>query len=251
VDLAAAGSTGVGPTKKTGGFLRRGQGRGAAGTQWKSQRPDAACSGLLAFLRGTGTDYHGRRLQDILEWDFDQMERVHDYVQWVFPTDEASRHNARAPLLTLEMQQTICRDEELRAALRRSLRKFCAFLGLEVLELDEGGERPRAVVRRGPDFDARAPVCWQTRGRGNHNWLRLSRVLRCLRLVGLDDEAAALLACLESLHAEGVHCSAALPHWRERAAVVPVWRRSPGEAGMQAAPTAGDAAAPGAAAPAA
>lgn len=225
--------------KKPGGFLRRGQGRGATGAQQKSQRPDAACGGLLAFLRGTGTDNHGRRLEDILEWDFDQMEKVHDYVQWIFPTDESSRYNSRVPLLTSELQRTARDDPEIRAAVRRALRKFCSFLGLEMVELD--GE-PYLLVRKSPEFDARAPVCWHTRGKGNHNWLRISRALHCLRLVGMDDEAAALLACLENLHAEGVRCAASLPFWRKRAATVPAWRRPSSTGEVASAPKEAEAA---------
>mmetsp|Transcript_54989 Transcript_54989/g.160476 ORF Transcript_54989/g.160476 Transcript_54989/m.160476 type:complete len:314 (-) Transcript_54989:121-1062(-) len=227
--------TAASPSKPATGsprkFLRRGSGRGAAGTQQPSQRPDVACGGLLAFLRGTGTDLYGRRLEEILEWDFGQMERVHNYIQWIFPTDEPSHYNARAPVLTPELQRAVRDEPELRAALGRSLRRFCAFLGLEVAEAAGGSG---LSVRAGPGFGERAEVCWRTRGRGNHNWLRISRVLHCLRLAGMDEEAAALLACLEELHDEGVRCGAALLHWRSRAATMPAWRRCPSSEGQPA-----------------
>eukprot|EP00913_Durusdinium_trenchii_P025553 g23984.t1 len=46
---------------------------------------------LYRFLRGEDRDdVQGRTLDKILLWRDDQLEAVHDYVQWIFPTDEAS-----------------------------------------------------------------------------------------------------------------------------------------------------------------
>lgn len=212
-------------------FLRRGQGRGATGAQLVSSPTDAACAGILPFLRGTGTDHRGRWLEEILEWDFERMERVHDYIQWLFPTDESSRFNARAPLLTHELQLAVQQEPSLQVPVGRALRKFCAFLGLEVL-----GEQGSLTVQKSADFELRSPNCWETRGRGrNHNWLRISRVLHCLRLMGMDEEATALMACLESLHVEGIPLHSAMGHWRERVATVPNWRKEQASAPTAAA----------------
>ena len=38
-------------------------------------------------------------------------QAVHDYVQWIFPTDEASMFNSQAPLLSPGLQ-AICRKDE-------------------------------------------------------------------------------------------------------------------------------------------
>mmetsp|Transcript_128663 Transcript_128663/g.274611 ORF Transcript_128663/g.274611 Transcript_128663/m.274611 type:complete len:279 (-) Transcript_128663:12-848(-) len=203
--------------KKAHAFLRRSSGRGVTGAQQTSKRPDSKSAGLLPFLRGTGTDSHGRTLEEILDWDFERMEKVHDYVQWIFPTDERSRHNLSSPLLTPGLQQILRRDPALQATLRRCLQKFSAFLGLEWY--GGTGDLP-LTVRKADHFESRYEVCWHTRFGGNHNWLRISRVLHCLRLAGMAEEAAALLARLEALHAEGVPCDSAMKHWRARAAVV-------------------------------
>eukprot|EP00746_Dinoflagellata_sp_MGD_P097039 gnl/MRDRNA2_/MRDRNA2_38902_c0_seq1.p1 gnl/MRDRNA2_/MRDRNA2_38902_c0~~gnl/MRDRNA2_/MRDRNA2_38902_c0_seq1.p1 ORF type:complete len:227 (-),score=47.24 gnl/MRDRNA2_/MRDRNA2_38902_c0_seq1:132-812(-) len=165
------------PKKK---FLQRNSGRGAAGTQVRSQQPSGKEAGLLPFLKGTGVDCKDRNLDEILSWDFDRMEKVHDYVQWLFPTDEASRFNMRAPLLTVKLQQDARGDPEVQAGIRRSLAKFCSFLGLE-LKLSP------VQVLKAAHFDTRAPVCWNAgcggRG-GNHNWLHIPCVLHCLKLTG-------------------------------------------------------------------
>mmetsp|Transcript_34923 Transcript_34923/g.96461 ORF Transcript_34923/g.96461 Transcript_34923/m.96461 type:complete len:276 (-) Transcript_34923:59-886(-) len=206
------------PPKRVFGFLRRSSGRGAAGTQRRSENQHCGEElGLLAFLRGTGTDCQGRWLDEILTWDFNRMERCHDYVQWIFPTDEASRFNLRAPLLTAELASVVRGDAQALAAIRKALHKFCAFLGLEVTY-------EPLVVSKASHFEERVPVCWRGGGLmgtgGNHNWLRISRVLHCLRLVGLDAEAAALFAFLETLPQQGVKCDAAIVHWRKRNATV-------------------------------
>lgn len=202
------------PKKK---FLQRNTGRGAAGTQMRSQNSSGKEAGLLPFLKGTGVDCKDRTLDEILEWDFDRMEKVHDYVQWLFPTDESSKYNMRAPLLTVKLQQDARHDHEVRNGIRRGLVKFCSFLGLDLLDV------PPVQIQKAAHFSERAPVCWSggMGGRGgNHNWLRISRVLHCLKLVGLDNEARALMECLEGLYSEGFGRSA-IQHWRQRAATVP------------------------------
>ena len=36
-------------------------------------------------------------LEDVLQWDDEKLERTHDYIQWMFPTDQESAFNASAP----------------------------------------------------------------------------------------------------------------------------------------------------------
>jgi hypothetical protein len=43
---------------------------------------------LLAFYRGLAPDNRGRYLREILLWDDVDLEYVHDYIQWLFPTFE-------------------------------------------------------------------------------------------------------------------------------------------------------------------
>lgn len=41
-------------------------------------------SALVRFYRG-GADDRGRTLEQILAWDRDRLEAVHDDIQWIFP----------------------------------------------------------------------------------------------------------------------------------------------------------------------
>eukprot|EP00411_Alexandrium_monilatum_P010857 CAMPEP_0175328390 /NCGR_PEP_ID=MMETSP0093-20121207/75526_1 /TAXON_ID=311494 /ORGANISM="Alexandrium monilatum, Strain CCMP3105" /LENGTH=154 /DNA_ID=CAMNT_0016625429 /DNA_START=1 /DNA_END=462 /DNA_ORIENTATION=+ len=119
------------------------------------------------------------------------MEYVHDFIQWIFPTDEASKFNRHAPLLTADVVDVFLRDPEIRANLRRSFRRFLAFLGLEI----RATAQPM-TVDKAKNFNRRVPTCWQAFGfMGNHNWLRISRVLHCLGMVQMEEEQQAFNCC--------------------------------------------------------
>jgi hypothetical protein len=146
-------------------------------------------SRLIDFYRGTGTDSEGRRLDAILAWDDDRLEEVHDFIQWLFPLPELSRFNPDAPLLSAEDIATFRQDPELRAKLRRSFERILSFLGLAETA---GGE-----VVEGPNFVSRADDVWAYT---NHNWLRITRILRSLYLLGLEAEARGLYRRLADFH---------------------------------------------------
>src|SRR5262245_840829 len=59
-----------------------------------------AMSRLVDFYRGAGTDTGGRQLAEIWAWGDDDLEAVHDFIQWLFPLPEPSRFNPDAPRLT-------------------------------------------------------------------------------------------------------------------------------------------------------
>lgn len=58
---------------------------------------------IYNFFAGTGTDHAGRTIQDYLEMSNETLELLHDYIQWAFPTRNASQCQApNAPLLSAE-----------------------------------------------------------------------------------------------------------------------------------------------------
>jgi Opioid growth factor receptor (OGFr) conserved region len=142
---------------------------------------------LIRFFNG-GVDDDGRRLEEILRWDDMRLEMVHDYIQWIFPLPEASGANPLAPVLDAEAIATIRADVAMKGRLRAAFERMLEFYGF-VLEGD-------AVVE-GPRF-ATASRNWLHPG--NHNHLRLSRILRSLRVLGLENEAAALWEALRRLY---------------------------------------------------
>ena len=159
---------------------------------------------LLEFYNGTGSDNRGRRIEDVWRFSHDELEDIHDYIQWLFPLAERSDFNPDAPILdqsTIERFQT---DENLRRSLERSLEIMLSFYGFRL-----DGERivPSATFRQ-------RAANWLTPG--NHNYLRLTRILKSLSLLGLGERAAQLLDCLEGVHAdnEDVIGARTLAFWR-------------------------------------
>jgi hypothetical protein len=165
-------------------------------------------SPLSAFYRGEGHDQRGRSLADIQEFDFDELEFNHDYIQWLFPLPEPSGANPEAPVLSAGDIAAFNGDDALRRALLQSLQVMLAFYGLD-LRLD--GESIR--IERRADFDER---CHQWLARGNHNFLRISRMLRSLSLLGLGSHAMAFLECLEGIYADNATTvgSTTIGYWR-------------------------------------
>jgi hypothetical protein len=113
---------------------------------------------------------------------------VHDFIQWWFPLPEASHFNPEAPLLTDKDVAAFRSEPVLRTNLLRSFERILAFLGLAQAADGRGVE--------GANFAARAAV-WSY---PSHNWLRITRILRSLRLLGLEDQARALYDRLELYH---------------------------------------------------
>lgn len=171
------------------------------------QRADMT-SPLLEFYRGAAPDSAGRTLAAIWEWDDDRLEAVHNYIQWLFPLPEPSAFNYHAPLLTADDIAAFHRDAQLRANLRRSFERILQFFGLAMAG---------AEIVDGPNLAARIPDVW---GGQNHNWLRITRVLRCVTLLGLPDEAAALFRWLERCHQQRRFPDLAMsfPYWQEAVA---------------------------------
>jgi Opioid growth factor receptor (OGFr) conserved region len=168
-------------------------------------------SALVAFHAGTGTDDKGRTRNQILAFDDRALEEVHDYIQWLFPLPEPSRFNPDAPLLTRDDVLLFRRQPKLRASVAAALKRMLAFYGFV---RDEDGD-----VVPAPDFGDRAAHWLQPQ---NHNHLRLTRILRCLVLLGLPDEALTLYDCLEAIAEDAPELVApqTLKHWH--AAVQPL-----------------------------
>jgi Opioid growth factor receptor (OGFr) conserved region len=148
-------------------------------------------SKLLDFYRDQGTDTEGRSLGELWGWNDDELEEVHDFIQWMFPLPEPSRFNPDAPLLTGDDIAEFRSDELLQSRLRTSFERILRFLGFSWAE--DGS------VVEGPNFADRVPEIWAY---PNHSWLRITRILRSLCLLGLKSEAHSLFQRLEALYSE-------------------------------------------------
>lgn len=143
---------------------------------------------IIAFYEGSAPDDRGRFHADILRFEDDQLERVRDFIQWLFPLPERSGANPSAPRLDGTAIDEFRKRPELRAALRRSLDRMLAFYGFA---------RDSERIVRSAAFPQR---CMNWLQAGNHNHLRLTRILRSLYLLGEARAAEALSAALSEIY---------------------------------------------------
>jgi hypothetical protein len=145
-----------------------------------------------AFLEGTGTDHRGRSIDFILAFDDESLEAVHDYIQWLFPLPEPSRFNAEAPVLSAREMAAI-------AASPLARRNLLA-----------AGDRLRRFYESNSHWLVAV----------DHNHLRITRIIRSLRILVGAEEAQTFHARIEELVVAGGHpvAAEALDYWRRAAA---------------------------------
>jgi len=149
---------------------------------------------LVLFYRGEVTDSEGRRLNEIQSWEFDRLEYTHDYIQWLFPLKTRSGANPDAPVLDAAQIEAFRGDDELKKRMLKSFKIMLAFYGLRCEETKAG-----ISVSPSPEFRQRKRN-WLNPY--NHNYLRITRIITSLRLLGLEPYARAFLDCLAQVYAE-------------------------------------------------
>lgn len=145
---------------------------------------------IVAFYEGSGRDDRGRSLDDVLSFDDAALEYTHDFVQWLFPLRERSGANPTAPRLDDAAVAAFHERPELRANLQRAYDRMLAFY--------------------------RSSDQWLTPG--NHNHLRLTRMMISLRTLGLAADARELYDYVTGVAAQrGGVTNETLRYWREAA----------------------------------
>jgi Opioid growth factor receptor (OGFr) conserved region len=162
---------------------------------------------LVEFYSGRAPDHAGRFVGQIQQWPDERLEAVHDFIQWLFPLAEPSPVNPLAPVLDRETIEAFSTQPELRRSPRLSFLRMLRFYGLEV----RSGKPLR--VQPAANFDQRGANWLHP---GNHNHLRITRILKSMALLGLREEAGALLECLETIYSQhpGKISAVSLRFWR-------------------------------------
>lgn len=148
-------------------------------------------SSLLTFFLGTGTDHRDRTLSQIVQKSDCWLEETHDYIQWLCPLYVRSQFNPDAPLLT----------DEVRAAFTDSGNPDRA-----VLQQNFGSTIYRIPVFYGYSFssgsaDVSPTDEWRDRADnwltdGNHNFMRMTWMLRSMMLLGRQELTRSAQECL-------------------------------------------------------
>lgn len=128
---------------------------------------------LIDFYEETNCTPEGYYLSDIMNFSNEHLEKSHTYIQYLFPTREPSKFNQIAPSLDDETINVFRARQDLKDKVRTSLSKMIRFYG-------------------GKD--------WITPN--NHNFLRLTRILNCLREFQMVDELNYLYSELSRIYQE-------------------------------------------------
>ncbi|MBA3923276.1 MAG: hypothetical protein H0X31_16925 [Nostocaceae cyanobacterium] len=161
---------------------------------------------IVPFYLGQ-QDSAGRTIQEIWAWDFEKLEIVHNYIQWLFPLPEKSAFNHDAPIVNEEVIQAFKTDTRLRQNLQRSLSIMLEFYGLQSRETEE-----KIIIDKSQNYPTRKHE-WISLF--NHNYLRITRILKCLVIFGLSNEAQAFYKCLQQIYQEDSNNigSKTFQHW--------------------------------------
>ena len=116
---------------------------------------------LFKFLEDKSTDFRDRYISDILNFSDRDIEEKHDFIQWVFPTDEPSSIARDVPIVDDEVIILFQKSEKAQTNLKKAKDWYLGFL-----------------FRNSH---------WKKKY--DHNHLRITRVIKCLRLLLGDEEA--------------------------------------------------------------
>jgi Opioid growth factor receptor (OGFr) conserved region len=152
-------------------------------------------SRIVPFYLGEEVDAEGRMIAEIWAWDFEELECAHDYIQWLFPLTEVSAFNNDAPLVDESVIATFAENQQLRQNLLKSVVVMLIFYGWE------------GVVEATGKLSIKTSLCRQERQVEwlcpcDHNYLRITRILKCLMTFGLQQPALTFYGCLQQIYQE-------------------------------------------------
>lgn len=142
---------------------------------------------ILNFYKDQKND-KGVTLQEIWGWNDQTLENRHDFIQWLFPLKTKSQFNLTAATTDTDTIKAFQKNQNLSEKMLRSLDVMLTFYGFQ---------------RNGDQITVDSTFAQKSKNwlnQGNHNYLRISRILHSLRLHGLKGEATAFYRALEQVY---------------------------------------------------
>lgn len=176
-------------------------------------------SELIDFYKDRGNARGAGTFHQMVEcWDDQMWELNHDFIQWLFPLVNPSMFNPDAPCVTAAEVKYFRLYEPMKAKMFRAFLRFLRFVGLQCIRVDEGEysepyERFGVLVEKADFFDKKEAI-WR---HPNHNWLRITRVIASMHLMGMEAEAQALFLCICALYNEGCGSEESFSYWQKAA----------------------------------
>jgi hypothetical protein len=158
---------------------------------------------LLRFYQGEKVHPAGYVISDVWHFSYEKLEKVHDYIQWIFPTTTPSAHVYDIPILGVEEVAAFHSDQVLREGVLKSFDLMLDFYGFRRVE---------GVISPGPNFEERDRWLFPR----DHNLARVSRILESLVVLGFKGEAEMFLDALVGLpHKYRWYVVDSLPYWKK------------------------------------
>ncbi|GJN91375.1 hypothetical protein Rhopal_004396-T1 [Rhodotorula paludigena] len=167
---------------------------------YPGQRDDPAADANLRFYRNEGAARPRRsrceELQRELKGNWDELEDRHDFVQWLFPIREQGVNWSAQPLQLHEIE-AIKSDPAAMARLLESYRIILAFYGLRLVSPSTGELALADAVPAPAQENYRQR--FRNLERNWHNFLRVTRILKCLGEFDLTQHPPSFLLFLLAL----------------------------------------------------
>ena len=128
----------------------------------------------VQFYKGEIPNKKNCWLYQMIKWSNFTLEADHDYIQWMFPSNEPSQMVADSPVLTKEESEIFQSDISLQEKVKTSFRRFLNFLDFELVNEEI---KPMKDV---PSWIAAESL---------HNMMRITRMFKSLRLTGNEEYA--------------------------------------------------------------
>jgi hypothetical protein len=161
-------------------------------------------SKIIKFYENRARDNYGRKLEEMQKYSYEQLENIHNYIQWMFPLREKSSMNLSAPII---------KDKDIAYIKDSSLIK--GNMLISTLLISDFWGIGKEFTGNEYFVKSNRIKLWVTPM--NHNFLRVTRVLKSLVLFDMKDEADILFKCFEEIRNNGNHhiIRGSFTYWKE------------------------------------
>ncbi len=162
------------------------------------KRKDKKEENIYKFLSGEEPDKYGRNIIEIWGYDKKLLEKSHNYIQRLFPTTEESIFE-KAPVIDPVADKKYIKNPQIKENMKKSFEMMLDFYGFE--------------YKNGNIIDKKEDKHWISKG--NHNYLRITRIIKSLKIFGLEAEAVLFYETLLKLSCTENIDEKSLKYWEE------------------------------------
>lgn len=158
----------------------------------------------ISFYTNKIKNYDKVTLDNILRYNNKQLEDKHNFIQYLFPLETKSKYNPKAPVITDRFIKEAKKNKEIKSNIVRSFARMMNFYGFNIIKDSEGIHL---------EIDPKGDFQWMTRG--NHNYMRISRMLTFLQMIDMHLLAYMFFDILCELYPKGKIEKSTFEVWRD------------------------------------